>query len=421
MNNESHQQSQEKPSSPNSRNFLLSLYKQDVFIKTLILICFYLIVTVSAKLDLDQRGQDYLDRTLVKASATFALARSLNSVISVIQESEFSVSFGLGTEIAFGEALDPINDLVEQFSMVMLASSASLGIQKVLMDIGTWLGLKIFLIALAMLLLGLCLPHKGMVSKIGEKLMILAIIVRVAIPMTTSICAFIAQQHFLQEKYETATQAVTQTQEELQEIKPLTVEELNLPTPQQESSTTIPDSSSFQEPIVTPTPVGNVNESQVVPPEQATTNSAPHESSQAWYDLRQYNPTQLVAGLQAQLSTMGTQIAHFVDMVTGLQVQLSIIGTQIAHFIDMVTGFITMLYTRYNPAQLVSSIQAQISAVKTQVANLIDKLANITTYLTDLIIVFIVETIVLPLITLWGMVKVIEAIIGSSSRLKFPA
>ncbi len=39
--------------------------------------------------------------------------------------------------VAIGEVLDPINDLVEQFSLVMLASMTSLGIQKILLNFVT--------------------------------------------------------------------------------------------------------------------------------------------------------------------------------------------------------------------------------------------------------------------------------------------
>lgn len=39
--------------------------------------------------------------------------------------------------VAIGEVFDPINDLVEQFSLVMLASMTSLGIQKILLNFVT--------------------------------------------------------------------------------------------------------------------------------------------------------------------------------------------------------------------------------------------------------------------------------------------
>ena len=46
-----------------------------------------------------------------------------------------------------GQILDPINDLVERFSSVMLIASSSLGLQIVLLDILSWWVLSAALIA----------------------------------------------------------------------------------------------------------------------------------------------------------------------------------------------------------------------------------------------------------------------------------
>ena len=64
-------------------------------------------------------------------------ARTLNAVISVMQGTEFAAQpAGFGPSIALGELLDPINDLVEQFSTLMLMATAAFGVQKVLITIG---------------------------------------------------------------------------------------------------------------------------------------------------------------------------------------------------------------------------------------------------------------------------------------------
>ncbi len=80
---------------------------------------------------LDAYAETIVDESLKRATYAYALARSFNAVISVIQESHLQVEpGGVGVSIALGEALDPINDLIERFSWVMLASLVSLGIQK---------------------------------------------------------------------------------------------------------------------------------------------------------------------------------------------------------------------------------------------------------------------------------------------------
>jgi hypothetical protein len=80
-----------------------------------------------------------VDAALGRALLAFALARGLNGVISVVQGTQVALQpGGLGLTLSPGEILDPVNDLVEQFSTVMLVASASLGLQKLLLGISAW-------------------------------------------------------------------------------------------------------------------------------------------------------------------------------------------------------------------------------------------------------------------------------------------
>ena len=81
----------------------------------------------------DRQAEEYVEASFQRALAAYALARGLNMIISVIQESTVDIQpLGLGVSAAAGQILDPINDLVERFSWVMLVSLASLGVQKLL-------------------------------------------------------------------------------------------------------------------------------------------------------------------------------------------------------------------------------------------------------------------------------------------------
>ena len=63
----------------------------------------------------------------------------MNALISVAQGTEISAQpLGVGGTLAPGQLLDPLNDLVEQFSALMLAASIAFGIQKVLITIGAY-------------------------------------------------------------------------------------------------------------------------------------------------------------------------------------------------------------------------------------------------------------------------------------------
>ena len=78
------------------------------------------------------RTQEAFERALV----TFAAARTLNGVISVAQGTEVAVEpGGVGVVLSPGQILDPLNDLVEDFSQLALLATASLGIQKLLCEL----------------------------------------------------------------------------------------------------------------------------------------------------------------------------------------------------------------------------------------------------------------------------------------------
>jgi len=77
------------------------------------------------------RTEDAFERALV----TFAVARTLNGVISVAQGTEIAVEpGGVGVVLSPGQILDPLNDLVEDFSQLALLAATSLGIQKLLCE-----------------------------------------------------------------------------------------------------------------------------------------------------------------------------------------------------------------------------------------------------------------------------------------------
>lgn len=86
-----------------------------------------------------------------RALATFAVARTLNALLSVAQGTELAVQpAGVGVTLAPGQVLDPINDLIEQFSTLMLLASAAFAAQRVLIGMGAWWPLGLLLSAAAL-------------------------------------------------------------------------------------------------------------------------------------------------------------------------------------------------------------------------------------------------------------------------------
>ena len=171
---------------------------------------------------LNEKSQTYLDDTLKKAIYTYAIVRGINGVISVIQNSKVDISpAGIGVNMAFGEILDPVNDLVERFSWVMLVSTTALGIQKILLSLGTWLGLNILLsLSMVILLVGIWIPHqiKDRLISLGYRLIVISFAIWLCVPMVTLAGGKIYDL-FLEETYEEATKSLDILDKELKETE----------------------------------------------------------------------------------------------------------------------------------------------------------------------------------------------------------
>lgn len=113
----------------------------------------------------DRKTDEHLNELLVSAGTAYGVSRGLNAVISVIQESDINIIIG---NLALGEALDPVNDIVERFSTVMLMSITSLGIQMFIYKVGMALGVNLFF-TLAVLFLLTSAVFESLPSLKGEK------------------------------------------------------------------------------------------------------------------------------------------------------------------------------------------------------------------------------------------------------------
>ncbi|OQY53589.1 MAG: hypothetical protein B6245_22715 [Desulfobacteraceae bacterium 4572_88] len=169
---------------------------------------------------LDAAGNEYFDDAMTRAVYTFAVVRGLNGLISVIQGTDVAISpAGIGVQLAVGEVLDPVNDLIERFSLIMLLSTTSLGIQKILLEMGVWFGFKILLsLSMLILLVGIWTSHifpKLNLMPVGYKLLFISLVIRFCIPAVALISENIYTL-FLEKQY---TESLKSLEKVNQEIK----------------------------------------------------------------------------------------------------------------------------------------------------------------------------------------------------------
>lgn len=169
--------------------------------------------------EVDATSTQYIDDALVRAASAYALSRSFNAVVSVFEESHLQLEpAGVGVSLALGEILDPINDLVERFSWIMLASLTALGIQKALVIVGPWFSLTILLpMGLGLLCIG-SLPLGRWAQRssyLANTILISMVLVRFAVP----VMAFLNQQVYTSVLEETHNEAIGKVSQEIDKLK----------------------------------------------------------------------------------------------------------------------------------------------------------------------------------------------------------
>ena len=117
--------------------------------RALIAVFIVLMMGLSSTRVLDDYVDDYTDEALKNAALTYATARGINALVSMMQSSEIEAGVGVVSgAITVGELLDPLNDMIERFSTIMTWVLASLAAQKVLLLIASH---KLFLYLVAAL------------------------------------------------------------------------------------------------------------------------------------------------------------------------------------------------------------------------------------------------------------------------------
>lgn len=154
------------------------------FSRVLVIAAVAVIVACAWFPPLQALADEQVDAGLSRALVSFASARTLNGVISVLQGTEFSVQpLGVGVTLTVGQVLDPINDLIEQFSTLMLYASVAFGVQKMLLLIGGNWFISLLVSATAIVWAGLYALQKSP-PWLSRALLVL-LMIRFAIPVVT--------------------------------------------------------------------------------------------------------------------------------------------------------------------------------------------------------------------------------------------
>ncbi|WP_197418265.1 hypothetical protein [Paucibacter sp. KCTC 42545] len=151
--------------------------------RPLLVFCLLLTALLAWLPQLDIVAKERVDAGLKRALISFATARTLNGVVSTLQETTLSFQpMGVGVTTAPGQVLDPINDLIEQFSSLMLGATVSFGLQKALLAIGAQPTVKAC-IAMALLAAALAVAWRGQMPRFARVVLTALLLIRFAVPV----------------------------------------------------------------------------------------------------------------------------------------------------------------------------------------------------------------------------------------------
>ena len=155
--------------------------------KTVWSVAALLVVIAAFSGGIDRLSEQTAADALTRALVTFAASRALNGAISAAQGTELALEpAGIGVVLSVGQVLDPINDLVERFSTVMLVAASSIGLQNVLLRITSSVGFDISLAFIALWLLAatwLPLAWLQVTLTWSRRALLMVIFVRFALPI----------------------------------------------------------------------------------------------------------------------------------------------------------------------------------------------------------------------------------------------
>lgn len=148
---------------------------------------------------------------LERALGMYAISRALNAVVSVAQGTRIEVEpAGIGAEIAVGEALRPVHEIIEQFSAAMLAAAGIFGLQLLLIKLGSHWLLNLLMTVAA----GTAIAwwwYRAKLPRLPVQVFMILVLVRFAVPVSTALSGWVHEQ-VLASDYQDSVQALQRTE-----------------------------------------------------------------------------------------------------------------------------------------------------------------------------------------------------------------
>jgi hypothetical protein len=178
---------------------------------------------------LDHRTDSYFREAMTKAGLAYATCRAINASVSIVKESTLQLEpAGIGVSLAVGQVLDPIDDMTERLSDVLVTAITALGIQKLAFEISLTLAPPIFAFFLCILSLLLWFDNERIAGFQKNLLRILVLIgvARFCLPVSSLANDFL-HRHFFADQIAVANAELALGSAELDQLKEFSLPEMD--------------------------------------------------------------------------------------------------------------------------------------------------------------------------------------------------
>lgn len=170
---------------------------------------------------IDDTADSYFRESIAKAGVSYGVCRVVNATVSIIKESSLELEpAGIGLSLAVGQAVDPINDMVERLSDVLVMSITSLGVQEIIYEISLTLAPQVMAVLLFLLSILIWIQSDRVfrLQRILMSVLVIVSIARLCLPLSSIANGFL-QEHFFEQKILEANQSLDRGTADLDELQ----------------------------------------------------------------------------------------------------------------------------------------------------------------------------------------------------------
>ncbi len=178
---------------------------------------------------LDAGADAYFNKSITRAGVAYATCRAINGAVSIIKDSKLQLEpAGVGVSLAVGQVLDPVDDMTERLSDVLVISITSLGVQKLAHEISVSLALPVLAVILAVLSLLLWFQQGRLIplQKTFISFLVFIAIARLCLPVSTLVNDYV-HNHFFLTQISKANNNLVLNMAELDKLRHFSVPEID--------------------------------------------------------------------------------------------------------------------------------------------------------------------------------------------------